>query len=149
MDLRILDALQRRGDLTNKELAERVNLSPSQCSRRRARLEADGVITGYRAELDLGTLGFGMVVFIQVSLARHDRDNPHRFRDLLRFHPQVQEAHAMTGDSDYQIKVIIGSLEELRQLINDVLLPHEAVSHVRSSVALETLVEKGHLPIEV
>ncbi len=103
-DLRILDALQEKGDLTNHELAERVHLSASQISRRRARLEADGVIRRYRAELDAERLGLSTIVFIHVTLARHNPANAKRFRDLSRMTPEVQEAYALTGEADYLLK---------------------------------------------
>jgi DNA-binding Lrp family transcriptional regulator len=63
-DLRLLAALQENGRLTNQEVADGVRLSASQCSRRRAALEAAGVISGYRAELAAAALGFQLIVFI-------------------------------------------------------------------------------------
>jgi len=148
-DLRILDALQEKGDLTNQELADRVHLSASQVSRRRARLEAEGVIRRYRAELDAERLGLSTIVFIHVSLARHNPANARRFRDLARRVPEIQEAYALTGEADYLLKVVVASLPDLSVLINDVLLPHESVSHVRSEVVLDTLSERRSLPIGV
>ena len=148
-DLRILDALQEKGDLTNHEIAERVHLSASQISRRRARLETDGVIRRYRAELDAERLGLSTIVFIHVTLARHNPANAKRFRDLSRMTPEVQEAYARTGEADYLLKVVVASLPDLSRFVNDVLLPHESVSQVRSEVVLETLSERRSLPIAV
>jgi DNA-binding Lrp family transcriptional regulator len=146
-DLKLLAALQDNGALTNQELAEAVRLSPSQCSRRRQRLEQAGVIRGYRADLDPGKLGFGIVVFIFVALATHSRHNARRFRDLVATLATVQETHALTGDSDYLLKVVVTDLRALSSLVNDVLLPHEAVERVRSSIVLETLKDDARLPI--
>ncbi|MEJ8571143.1 Lrp/AsnC family transcriptional regulator [Microbaculum marinum] len=147
VDLRILDALQEAGDLTNQQLADRVHLSASQVSRRRARLEADGIIRRYRAELDAGRLGLATIVFIHVTLARHNAANARRFRDLARRLPEIQEAYALTGEADYLLKVVVGSLPDLSAFVNDVLLPHESISQVRSEVVLETLSERRSLPI--
>ncbi len=147
IDLRILDALQEKGDLTNQELAERVHLSASQVSRRRARLEETGVIRRYRAELDGERLGLSTIVFIHVTLSRHNAANARRFRDLSRLTPQVQEAYSLTGEADYLLKVVVASLPDLSRLVNDVLLPHESVAKVRSEVVLETLSERRSLPI--
>ncbi|MCT8970471.1 Lrp/AsnC family transcriptional regulator [Microbaculum marinisediminis] len=149
IDLRILDALQEKGDLTNQGLAERVHLSASQVSRRRARLEQDGVIRRYRAELDGERLGLSTVVFIHVTLSRHNAANARRFRDLAAMTPEVQEAYALTGEADYLLKVVVASLPDLARFVNDVLLPHESVSQVRSEVVLETLSERRSLPIVV
>lgn len=148
-DLRILDALQEKGDLTNQGLAERVHLSASQVSRRRARLEQDGVIRRYRAELDGERLGLSTVVFIHVTLSRHNAANARRFRDLAAMTPEVQEAYALTGEADYLLKIVVASLPDLARFVNDVLLPHESVSQVRSEVVLETLSERRSLPIVV
>ncbi|RVU14468.1 Lrp/AsnC family transcriptional regulator [Methylobacterium oryzihabitans] len=148
-DLKILAALQADGRLGNQELADRVNLSASQCSRRRLRLEERGVIRGYRADLAPGLLGLGIVVFTKVALAAHSRDNARRFADLVRGLDCVLEAHALTGDSDYLLKMIVPDLAALSAVVNDALLPHESVAHVRSSVVLHTLKEAAPLPLPV
>ena len=146
-DRRIIALLQRDARLTNNDLAARVHLSASQCSRRRTRLEADGYITGYVARFDADRLGFGLVTFIHVTLATHNRDNAKRFAALIDSLDAVQEAHALTGEMDYLIKVVSRDLRELAALVNDVLLPHEAVQNVKSSIALETLKDTSALPI--
>lgn len=91
-DLRLLAALQDSGRLTNQEVGERIGLSASQCSRRRTALEAAGLIRGYRAELAAEALGFGLLVFINVTLATHSRENARNFRDLVARVDEVQEA---------------------------------------------------------
>ena len=78
-DRKIMALLQGDARLTNNDLSERVNLSASQCSRRRQRLEQDGFIKGYRAVLDRDKLGFSLVNVISVTLATHNRDNAQRF----------------------------------------------------------------------
>jgi DNA-binding Lrp family transcriptional regulator len=78
-DLKILSALQEDGRLTNQQLAEIAGLSASQCSRRRMRLEEDKVISGYHADLASEALGFGVIAFIQITLATHSPDNAKRF----------------------------------------------------------------------
>ncbi|MCR0981935.1 Lrp/AsnC family transcriptional regulator [Roseomonas populi] len=147
IDLRLLAALQEDGRLTNQQLGERAGLSPSQCSRRRTALEAAGIIRGYRAELAAEPLGLRLLVFVQVTLATHSRDNAQRFRDLVARLEEVQEAYAMTGDADYLLKAVVGDLKDLSALVNDVLLPHESVARVRSSIVLERLKESGRLPL--
>ena len=121
-DRKILALLQEDGRLTNGELAERINLSPSQCSRRRQRLEEDGYIRGYRAVLDRDRLGFSLVNVISVTLATHNRDNAQRFGELLARLPEVQEAHALTGEMDYILKVVTPDLKSLSEFVNGVLL---------------------------
>lgn len=146
-DRKILAFLQADARLTNNDLSERVNLSPSQCSRRRQRLEEAGLIQGYRAVLDRERLGFPLVNVISVTLATHNRDNARRFAELLRGLPEVQEAHALTGEMDYVLKVVTRDLKSLSEFVNDVLLPHESVQHVKTAIVLETLKEDGPLPL--
>lgn len=146
-DRKILSLLQADARLTNNDLGERVNLSGSQCSRRRQRLEEEGYIRGYRAVLDREKLGFGLVNIISVTLATHNRDNAQRFAELLSRLPEVQEAHALTGEMDYVLKVVTPDLKSLSEFVNGVLLPHESVQHVKTAIVLETLKESGGVPV--
>jgi DNA-binding Lrp family transcriptional regulator len=146
-DRKIITALQRHGAQTNQELSDAVGLSPSQVSRRRQQLEADGVIEGYVARLSAHKLGFGVRVFVHITLAAHSPSNSRLFAELVERTPQIQEAHALTGDSDYLLKVVVGSLKELSALINETLLPHDSVDRVRSEIVLETLKETTALPL--
>ena len=146
-DRKILALLQVDGRLTNNDLSERVNLSPSQCSRRRQRLEEQGLIRFYRAVLDRERLGFPLVNIVSVTLATHNRDNARRFAELLARLPEVLEAHALTGEMDYFVKVVTPDLKSLAEFVNDVLLPHESVQHVKTSIVLQTLKETTELPL--
>lgn len=146
-DRKIMALLQEDARLTNNDLSEQVHLSPSQCSRRRQRLEEEGFIRGYRAVLDRDRLGFPLVNVISVTLATHNRDNARRFADLLSRLPEVQEAYALTGEMDYVLKVVTPDLGSLARCVNDVLLPHDSVQHVKTAIVLETLKETGSLPV--
>jgi DNA-binding Lrp family transcriptional regulator len=146
-DRKLLAELQQDARLTNNELAERVNLSASQCSRRRQRLEEEGIIRGYRAVLDRESLGFPLVNIVTVTLSTHNRDNARRFAELVTRLPEVQEAHALTGEMDYILKVVTPDLKSLAAFVNGELLPHESVQHVKTAIVLETLKETGALPL--
>lgn len=146
-DLKILDALQRDGRLTNNELAERIALSASQCSRRRSRLEAEGYIQGYLARLDRQKVGLDLLVVVSVTLATHNRDNARRFAALVNDLPEVLEAYALTGEMDYHLKVATRGLSGLSRFVNDVLLPHDSVQHVKTSIVLDTLKQFEGLPL--
>lgn len=146
-DFKILRALQNDGRLTNQNLADIAGLSASQCSRRRMRLEEEKVISGYRAELASDALGFGVVAFIQITLATHSPDNAKKFRALVNRIDDIQEAYSLTGDADYVIKAVLRDLKSLSHMVNDVLMPHPSVAHVRSSIVLDRLKESGKLPL--
>lgn len=147
-DLKLLAALQDDGRLTNQQLADNVGLSASQCSRRRMRLEDEKVISGYHADLAPEALGFGVVAFIQVTLATHSPDNAKKFRTLVQRVDDIQEAYSLTGDADYVLKAILRDLKGLSNLVNDVLMPHQSVAHVRSSIVLDRLKETSKLPLK-
>jgi DNA-binding Lrp family transcriptional regulator len=146
-DLRILAALQENGRLTNQELGERVGLSASQSSRRRTSLEAAGLIRGYRADLAAERVGFRLLVFVQVTLATHSGDNAEKFRKLVARLDEVQEAYATSGDTDYVLKIVVPDLKDLSVLLNEILLSHESVARVRSSIVLDRLKETARLPL--
>lgn len=146
-DVKLLVALQENAALTNQEIGERIGLSASQVSRRRQRLEQDGVIRRYRAALSPEALGLTVTAYVGVTLGAHSRENARRFRNMVTAMPEVQEAHTLTGDVDYMLKVVVKDLKALSRIINDELLPHEAVHHVRSSIAMETLKDDNILPL--
>src|SRR6201996_4227866 len=147
-DLKLLAALQDDGRLTNQELADLVGLSASQCSRRRMRLEQDKVIAGYHADLSGEALGFNLVAFINITLATHSPDNAKKFRELVNRVDEIQEAYSLTGDADYGLKAVLRELKGLSDIVNNVLMPHPSVAHVRSSIVLDRLKESAKLPLK-
>lgn len=146
-DRKILAALQADARLTNTELADQIGLSASQCSRRRTQLERNGVIAGYHAAIDRKRAGFPLVSIISVTLATHNADNAKRFAALVGRLPNVQEAHALTGEMDYVIKVVSEDLQALSDFVNATLLPHEAVQNVKTAIVLNSIKEAGGLPL--
>ena len=146
-DRKILSALQHDGRLTNNELADTIGLSASQCSRRRTRLEKQGYIKNYSAILDKELTGFGLVSIVFITLATHSPNYSARFAKLVLNQPEVQEAHALTGEMDYQLKIVTSDLKALSKFINDVLVPHEAVQNVKTAIVLDTIKETSALPI--
>ena len=146
-DRKILAALQQDARLTNADLAERVGLSSSQCSRRRSHLEDSGIILGYHAQLDQKRAGVGLVSLISISLTKHDEQNANHLRKMLQRLDNVQSAYALTGEMDYMIVVSSSNLDDLSTFINQTLLPHPAVQNVKTSIALETLKQTTSVPL--
>jgi len=146
-DLKLLTALQEEGRLTNLELADRIGLSASQCSRRRTALEESGVIEGYHAALANQAVGLDVLVFIQVSLAAQSPDSAQAFAKLISGLEEVQEAYSLTGEADYLVKLVVPDLKTLSRILNDVFLPHRSVGHVRSSVVLDRVKQTTQLPL--
>ena len=147
-DRKIIHELQDDGRLTNGALGERVGLSASQCSRRRTALEENGTIRGYTALIDPERAGLELTSIISVTMASHNDDNAHQFRQLLEQLDNVQEAFSLTGEMDYFVKVVSPDLKSLSRFINDVLLPHDAVQNVKTAIVLDTIKSTLSLPIE-
>ena len=116
IDREILRILQAEGRLTNQALAERVALSPSACLARTRRLERAGVIEGYHARLDPFALGIGLVLYAEVTLSGSRADETARFEAALMALPQVVEISDVSGDIDYMLKVVVGTMAEWNRL---------------------------------
>lgn len=146
-DLRILDQLQRRGRISNAELAERVRLSPSACLRRLQRLERDKVIAGYGARLRPAAVGLGLSAFVRVQLASHDSASVASFVEAVTGWDEVVTCHALTGEMDYLMHVYVADLEHFSRFLLDHLLNARGVADVNSSFVLRTVKEHRGLPL--
>lgn len=145
-DWKILSALYRNGRLTNRELGDAIGLSPSQCSRRRLMLEKRGVIQGYGVTLAPQAVGLNVMAFVQVIIKDHAAGAFERFQTLINSIPIIQEAHAVSGDADYILKVVTEDLPGLSAFVTDQLLASDMVSHVKSYIALRPLKTDSPLP---
>ncbi len=146
-DARLLAEVQRRADITAQELGSLLNLSPSQAARRRARLEAEGVIAGYRARLDPRKLGLTVQAFVQVQMAAHNADNAASFVRLVQSLPEVVGCWTLTGEADYLLRVWVTDLPGLNALIHHRLLPHPAVARVQSQIVMDQPKADSGLPV--
>lgn len=146
-DLLLLAELQRNGRLTNTELAERVHLSPSACLRRVQRLEREGVVTGYRAEVDPERVGLGLQAFVRVQLRQHDAATVAAFASFVDAWDEVVACHALTGDMDYLLHVAVRDLEHFSRFLLDRLLGQAGVADVNSSFVLRTVKAMRGMPL--
>jgi Lrp/AsnC family transcriptional regulator, leucine-responsive regulatory protein len=149
IDQKILTLLQANGRITNQELADTVGLSPSPCLRRVRQLEQEGVIANYVALLDPGAVGLGVTAFVRVRLGAQDDIQLARFERAIAEFSEVMECYLMTGDSDYQIRVLVSSLEEFEDFLRQKLTRIPGVSQVTSSFALRPIVYRTALPVIV
>jgi Lrp/AsnC family leucine-responsive transcriptional regulator len=147
-DRKILEILQRQGRLTNLELAGRVNLSPSACLRRVRALEESGVIRGYAALLDAAKVGLGLLAFVTVKLEKRGRMPTDAFARAVRDWPEVVACHAMTGETDYLLRVQVADLAHFSSFVMESLLKHPGILDVKSSFALEEVKETTALPLD-
>ena len=139
IDRKILSALHLNGRLTINELADKVGLSSSPCWTRVKRMEADGTIAGYAAVIDPRAVGLRDVVFIEVTLEKHDEKVLERFGRMLASMPQVLEAHLVTGDYDYLVKVAVADTADYERFLREQLYRIDGIRHSRSTFSLRTL----------
>lgn len=148
-DLRILNELQRDARLSNQELAERIGLSASPCSRRVKQLEDDGYILGQVALLDRKKLGLTLTAYVLIGMDRHTPERFEAFENAIRQWPEVQECCLVTGiDADYQLKVVVPDMEHYQQFLLGKLTRLEGVTSVRSSFVLNQVLASTALPLE-
>ncbi|SFP26571.1 Lrp/AsnC family transcriptional regulator [Tranquillimonas alkanivorans] len=146
IDSRLLAALQKDAHLTAQELGEILNLSPSQAGRRRQRLEQDGYIERYSARLNAPRLGLAIQAFVQVEMATHQPDQARALARLVETRPEIISAWTLTGEADYLLRIFCTDLPALNHLLHEVLLPHPAVSRVRSQIVMDQFKADAPLP---
>jgi DNA-binding Lrp family transcriptional regulator len=146
-DHKIVAALAADGRLTNVELASRIGLSPSACTRRLQSLEAAGVIRGYRAMVDASAIGLGITVFVEITLERQNDDTLRAFEAALAKSPNVLSCHLMSGSSDYLIRIAARDLPDFEHLHANVLGHLPGVARIESKFALREVIDRPLAPI--
>lgn len=145
-DIRILDALQRNGRLSNVDLADAVGLSPSPCLRRVKDLEEQGYIDGYAAILNRRRLGLGVVAFVEIKIDQNAEGDAVFRRAIARI-PEVVSCFVMTGTMDYLVQVVVPDLDSFAEVSMKKLLQIPGVKDVRSSFVLDVVKHSTALPL--
>jgi DNA-binding Lrp family transcriptional regulator len=122
IDKQLLSLLQNNAHMTAQDISCRLNLSASQVNRRRQKLELDGYIYAYRAQVNAERLGLNVQAFVQVQLDRHGPENSQEFNRILSTSPEIISAWTLTGEADYLLRVYCLDLRDLNRLIHEVLL---------------------------
>jgi Lrp/AsnC family transcriptional regulator, leucine-responsive regulatory protein len=146
-DRKMLEILQRDGRISNAALAEQLHLSPSPCLRRLRALEQEGVITGYRAQLDRNKLGLGMTVFVELQVDGHSDRTAAAISTALQETPEVTSAHIVSGAADFRLEVVVQDLAAYERLMFGTLLKLPNIGDVRSNFALRAVKTGGPLPL--
>ncbi|MFZ9994219.1 MAG: Lrp/AsnC family transcriptional regulator [Steroidobacteraceae bacterium] len=147
IDRHILRELQRDAQITNVELARRVNLSPSPCLARVRALQEMGVILRQVTLLDPRQLNLGLNVFIHVTLERQVEHSLDTFEATITRFAQVMECYLMTGDADYLLRVVVSDVDALQSFIVDKLTRIPGIASIRSSVSLKQVKYETALPL--
>jgi DNA-binding Lrp family transcriptional regulator len=147
-DKLILEVLQRDGRITNKQLAEKINLSESSCLRRVRALEEAGLIERYAALLNQKQAGLSGTIFVHIALRREEQSELAAFEAAVQDIPEVMECYLMTGEFDYLLRVVIRDMADFERLHNESLTRLPGVARVNSSVAIRTVRKTTVLPMQ-
>ena len=146
-DRRILTVLQKDARITNADLSEQVNLSPSACHRRVQRLEEDGYIAAYVALLNARKMGRPTVVYVEITLQSQAEDLLDAFEREVARVPDILECHLMAGSADYLIKIMAEDTEDFARIHRRFLSRLPGVRQMQSSFALRTVVQTTALAV--
>jgi Lrp/AsnC family leucine-responsive transcriptional regulator len=147
IDRRILSALQERGRMSNADLSEQINLSPSACHRRVQRLETEGYIRDYVALLDARKMGVPTTVFVEITLQGQTDEVLDAFEKAIMRIPDVLECHLMAGSADYILKVVAENTDDFARIHRQHLARLPGVAQMQSSFALRTVFKTTALPV--
>ncbi|WP_420820523.1 leucine-responsive transcriptional regulator Lrp [Saliniradius amylolyticus] len=149
IDRNILVELQKNGRISNVDLSKKVGLSPTPCLERVRRLEQQGYITGYHAQVDPSKLGAAMLVFVEITLTKTSVDIFAEFSAAVKKQEDIQECHLVSGDFDFLLKARVADMSSYRKLLGDTLLRLPGVSESRTYVVMEEVKHTGNLKINL
>lgn len=138
-DHALLEALIADSTQTSAQLSEIVNLSASQCARRKVRLEQIGVISGYGARISNSAMGLTLRAITRVNLARHNEEAAADFARFVELAPEIESAWSVSGDADYILNILVQDLNAFARFIHQHLLPRPNVAQVKSEIVLLSL----------
>jgi Lrp/AsnC family transcriptional regulator, leucine-responsive regulatory protein len=146
-DVAILDALQRDARLSNAELASRIGLSAAPTWRRVKWLEAQGIITGYRAEIDRRKIGLGALAFVRVDAERNNAEATQALEDAIRALPAVVSCHYISGAGTFELQVLTTDLDAYSRWAMDTLFKLPNVKDIHTSFSLGEVKAGAALPL--
>lgn len=142
IDAKILRLLVENSKISNAELAQEVGLTTSPCWQRVRRLESEGYITGYSAQIDQSKLGTAELVFVEVSLEHHSRDVLREFGKHISQVDEVLEAYMTSGDYDYLLKVAVSGTRGYEEFLSNTLSTIPGIRQTRSVFSLRCVKDK-------
>lgn len=146
-DKKILRNLQENGDYSMNELGERVGLSHTPCWRRVKRLEEEGYISHKTTLLNAKKLDLNVSVHAYITIKKHDEDSLNAFESSVNSVAEIVECYSVTGDKDYLLRIVIGSVEAYEKLLKNTLVHLPNVASVNSVFALKQIKYSTALPV--
>jgi len=148
LDFKILAHLQQQGRCSNVELAESVGLSASPCLTRVKRLEKIGVIEGYGANLALAKLGDFLIVFAEVTLRNHRREDLRRFEVAAEKFPEIMDCYNVSGGYDFLLRIVTRSVSHFQRIMDALLEGDLGVEKFSSFIVLRVPFLKHEFPLD-
>lgn len=145
-DRQIIRALQKDGRMTNQDLAETVNLSPSPCLRRLRNLENSGAIRGFSVDVDPKAYGLPITVFVRIRLERHNEEDVRHFESRVQLIDEVLECHVLTGAMDYQLRVVVANLDAYEDFIRNRIHPIGGIASIDTSFVYSSVKNTAVFP---
>ena len=146
-DRRILELLQQNAMLTAAELAEEGGLTTTPCWRRIQKLEEQGYIKARVALLNRHKMNVGITVFVAVRTSRHSGDWLQRFLAAVQAMPEIVEAHRLSGDTDYMLRIVVPSIDEYDRVYQQLIKELEFFD-VSSSFSMEEIKSTTAVPVK-
>ena len=148
IDIKILSELQKNGRISNVELAEVVHLSASPCLMRVKKLQEEGFIVGYSAQVDVAKLGQTLTVFTEITLKNHRPIDFSRFLATVEKIDSVIECHLVSGGYDYLVKFITPGISEYQTIMERLIELDSGIDKYFSFVVLKSPIVRAHLPLD-
>lgn len=148
-DLEILEILQRDARTSVAALAEAVGLTPTPLRTRVERLEARGVIRGYRADVDPAQVGRGVTAFVHVTLKDHALEGHRRFVKAVQAMPEVVAAHHIAGEEDFLLEVLVESVSAFESFLLERLTTIPGIGRVKTTFVLSSAKARAPVPLRV
>jgi len=149
VDRKILSILEKNARISNAELAEKVNLSPTPCLRRLRKLESTGLIRGYAALLDEKALGLQASALLFVNLEKNNKENAEQFEAAVKLLPEVLECFVVAGRHDYVLRIVTRDLDDYARFIKERLAVLEKIADLESIIILKQILVQKNLPLPV
>lgn len=140
-DRAILRILQKNGRTSVAAIAQTISISESACRRRIERLENEGIIKNYSCDIDARKLGYGITVFVSISLGVLSDKDLAKFEQAVKAAPEILECWLMTGEADYLMRIGARDMEDLERLHREVLTKLPSLNRVNTAIALRAVTE--------
>lgn len=148
-DIRILATLSREGRISKAELAKRVNLSTTPCWGRIKRMEKAGIVTGYRADIELRNVAPHVSVFVLAELENHRASTLHDFEKAIGNHNEITMCWALGGGFDYLLQVVTVDIDSYQRLIDDLLDRRVGLSRYFTYIVTKPVKQNATPPLEI